>query len=83
MENVNQMFFCTDGTLQYYRDSAIGIHTKASSQRTNIVRKKDKVNISLGLGDMLWVSSKAIAIGFRSPQCGWCAALGARVNKVG
>ena len=47
MENVTQMFFCTDGTLQYYRDSAIGIHTKASSNRSNILRKKDKVNISL------------------------------------
>lgn len=45
VEQVNQMYLFTDGKLSYFRDSSVGIHTKASSQRTNIVRKKDKITI--------------------------------------
>lgn len=46
--HVSEMFFFTDGKLIYFRDSEVGLNRKASSQRQNIMRKKEKVSIGLG-----------------------------------
>ena len=55
-DQAHEMFFFTDGKLSYYKDSQVGLAKKASSQRMNIVRKKDK--ISVGLGD--WACEGAL-----------------------